>query len=379
MTGRIYLLQENGTLQSLTEQPYASEDLLQSLLADYPDLLAGEQMDEAVPRRWLLVSREIGIPDEADVGGRWSLDHLFLDQDGIPTLVEVKRSEDTRIRRQVVGQMLDYAANAVVYWPLETIRATFDAGCENQGQDPALQVLELMGGDSSDEAAVEEFWGQVKTNLQAGRIRMVFVADEIPSELKQIVEFLNAQMNPAEVLAVEISQYLGQGLRTLVPRVIGLTAEAQRTKAGGRRRIRQWDEPKFFRELETSHSAVESQIARDILEWAQPKVTRVWWGKGIRSGSFVPILNHKDTDHQIFAVWTNGSVEIYFQHYKPPFDTAERRRELMDRLNAIPGVSLTDDVLSRRPSIPLATFQDQTALDEFLEVFDWLLNQIRAT
>jgi hypothetical protein len=32
----------------------------------------------------------------------------------VPTLLEVKRSSDTRIRREVVGQMLDYAANGVV-------------------------------------------------------------------------------------------------------------------------------------------------------------------------------------------------------------------------------------------------------------------------
>jgi hypothetical protein len=60
-------------------------------------------------------------------GNRWSVDHLFLDQDAIPTIVEVKRSSDTRIRREVVGQMLDYAANAVVYWAVEAIRAEFEA------------------------------------------------------------------------------------------------------------------------------------------------------------------------------------------------------------------------------------------------------------
>jgi len=57
----------------------------------------------------------MSIPDREDGSGRWSLDHLFLDQDSIPTLVEVKRSSDTRIRREVVGQILDYAANALVY------------------------------------------------------------------------------------------------------------------------------------------------------------------------------------------------------------------------------------------------------------------------
>jgi hypothetical protein len=29
------------------------------------------------------------------------------------------------------GQMLEYAANGVVYWPLEQIRAEFEKNCEN--------------------------------------------------------------------------------------------------------------------------------------------------------------------------------------------------------------------------------------------------------
>jgi hypothetical protein len=119
VTRRIYLKQADGSLQAMTEAPFAKEDFLQELLARYPDLLAGDQMDVADARRWLLVARELGVPDDEEAADRWSLDHLFLDQDGIPTLVEVKRSSDTRIRREVVGQMLDYAANAVLYWPPE--------------------------------------------------------------------------------------------------------------------------------------------------------------------------------------------------------------------------------------------------------------------
>ena len=53
---------------------------------------------------------------------RWSLDHLFLDQEGIPTFVECKRSTDTRARREVVAQMLDYAANGLQYWSMERIQ-----------------------------------------------------------------------------------------------------------------------------------------------------------------------------------------------------------------------------------------------------------------
>src|SRR6266496_3793019 len=126
MSSGIYLIKDGGSLVEMTEQPYASEDLLQKLLADYPSLLAGNQINPGAPRKWLLVSRETPLASEQDGTWRWSVDHLFLDQDAIPTIVEVKRSSDTRIRREVIGQMLEYAANAVVYWPIEGLISQFE-------------------------------------------------------------------------------------------------------------------------------------------------------------------------------------------------------------------------------------------------------------
>ena len=374
MPGRIYILDNDGkTLRSLEEQPYDSEDLLQELLGEHPDLLAGEQIDEATPRRWLLVDREVGVPIKEDAAGGMLLDHLFLDQDGVPTLVEVKRSSDTRIRREVVGQMLDYAAHAVAYWSVETIRTRFEARCEDRGDDPDQLVGHLIDPDADEDVDVEAFWGQVKTSLQAGRIRLIFVADEIPPELRRVVEFLNRFMDPVEVLAVEIVQYVGEGLKTLVPRVIGQTAKAPQPR-------RQWDEPSFFRELEARHGADAAGVARRLLEWAVANVTRVLWGRGIRSGSFVPVLDHREKGYSIFAVWTYGTVEITFQYYQswPPFDVEEKRRELLGRLNAIEGVSIPEDAVARRPSIPLAVFADETRLANFLRVYEWILQEAQA-
>src|SRR5437868_13860039 len=96
MSGSIFLLQGDAKLVQMDESPYESEALLQRLLAQYPQLLAGDQIDSTNPRRWLLVCRELAIPDEEDGSARWALDHLFLDQDAIPTLVEVKRCSDGR-------------------------------------------------------------------------------------------------------------------------------------------------------------------------------------------------------------------------------------------------------------------------------------------
>lgn len=186
MSGSMFIIQNDDTLIEMTEQPYTKEDHLQRFLERYPALLAGDQVDRMNPRRWLLIAREVPIPDQEDASGRWSLDHLFLDQDGIPTLVEVKRSSDTRIRREVVAQMLDYAANALLHWPSDEIRNQFENRCKNESIDPDEELRQCL----DLEIEPEQFWTKVKTNLDAHRIRLLFVADEIPDELRHIIEFL---------------------------------------------------------------------------------------------------------------------------------------------------------------------------------------------
>ena len=377
MANRIYLIQDDDTLQSLEETPHADEALLQVMLQKYPALLAGDQIDPDSPRRWLLIDREIGVPDADDAGNRWSLDHLFLDQDGVPTLVEVKRSTDTRIRREVVGQMLDYAANAVVYWPVELIRSRFETRCDLNGENHYDALAALLGAVVDDEPAVDEFWSKVKLNLQAGRVRLVFVADEIPAELRRVVEFLNKQMDPAEVLAVELRQYVGQGIRTLVPQVLGQTVEAQQKKASGKRVTRRWDEPSFLTDMEARHGVEAKQVAERLLIWASERKLRLWWGKGRQDGSFCPMLDTPSGTHYFVYVWTYGRVEVPFQYICAgrPFDSDENKLELLERFNSVSGVNFSDDQLMGRPSVVIDVFTDQAVLRDFVAVLDWMHEQ----
>lgn len=374
----MYVIQDDDTLVELAERPYDSEALLQGLLARYPNLLAGEQMDADTPRRWLLVSREMGLSSEDDGATRWSVDHLFLDQEGIPTLIEVKRSSDTRIRREVVGQMLDYAANAVVYWPVESIQSTFETRCAAEGIDPEQALSEFLEG-----GAPGDFWVAVKTNLQAGKVRMVFVADVIPPELQRIVEFLNGQMDPAEVLAVEIKQFVGERLRTLVPRVIGQTAVAEKKQRAGvqSRSVRMWDEASFFAALATRVPPENVHAARRIYDWMRTNGQGLWWGHGKYDGSVFPILHDPaGKPHWLIALWTYGSVELQFQYLAsdPTFAPEANRMELLSRLNAIPGVNLSPAKIASRPSIALEKFGAETALEQFLAILDWALQEIKA-
>jgi hypothetical protein len=370
MSGGIFLLQGEDNLVEMREQPYDSEDILQALIGRFPSLLAGDQVDSAVPRRWVLLAREASLPDDEDAAGRWSVDHLLIDQDAVPTLVEVKRSSDTRIRREVIGQMLDYAANAVVYWPVERLRGVFEARCEAAGLDPVTELAPVLEVDRD----VDGFWEQAGANLRAGRVRLVFVADVIPRELRRVVEFLNGQMNPAEVIAIEVRQYVGPGVKTLVPRVIGQTAEVEARKGTrGYRSARTWNIDTIVAEVEASRGPAEARVVRDLHDWVLERGWRATFGKGAVLGSFIPVLEPAGIKHYPIAVYSSGRIEIQFLWLtRPPFDDDSVKLEFLRRLNEIPGTGFGDDVISRRPRIPLEVFvSNRTAFERLKEALEW--------
>jgi hypothetical protein len=243
----------------LVASPYELEDHLEGFLDAEPQLIPGALVDPGAPRRWLRIYRQVPVPDRPGGGEQWTLDNLFCDQDGVLTLVEVKRSSDTRARREVVAQMLDYAANGTAFWTRAELEVMFRTHAERRGDDVDAELRSFLGSDDED-----AFWQSVETNLRAGRVRLVFVADRIAPELRRIVEFLNEHMPDVDVLAVEVRQYLDQDRNTvLVPHVIGRTATAEDQKARSARTSRR----SFDEEWATADDA--ALHARRLLDdWA---------------------------------------------------------------------------------------------------------------
>ncbi|MDE2766395.1 MAG: hypothetical protein OXI25_08220 [Chloroflexota bacterium] len=279
MGERIYTMTSDGGIEPLEEERFELEDHLQSLVATHPELLDGEQMRPGDPLRWLLVTREKGISATEDEGHRWAVDHLLIDQDALPTLVEVKRGDNTEIRRTVIGQMLEYATHAAQTWTADELRRSFEASANARGVDPADELrkfleLPLEPAEPGEEQEGGDFWERVATNLDARRMRLLFVADELPDELKRVVEFLNAQMPGIEVLAVEIKQFRGAATQTLVPRVYGRLAKEQPggSSSGPRPLITRGDLLAAFPDDTTRNAA------QKILDAAQGAGARIEWG-----------------------------------------------------------------------------------------------------
>jgi hypothetical protein len=184
-------------------------------------------------------------------------------------------------------------------------------------------------------------------------------------------------MDPAEVLAIEVKQFVGENLKTLVPRVLGQTETARQKKGVGSGEARQWDEPSFFDALMERRGEQEVATARRLLEWATERGIRVWWGQGTKDGSFLIVYDNKFGKNRLFSVWTYGTVELQFQYMtRPPFDKEDARERLAQRLSNV-GVSIPKEALRKRPTFPLKFLLEPASVDIFLSAFDWMLSEIK--
>lgn len=254
---------------------------LQQALEKNLDLLPGDQIDPEDPRRWLLVKREMPVQDPSSGQDRWSIDYMLLDQSAMPTFVECKRFADTRSRREVVAQMLEYAANGHYYWTKDSLRAFAAQSAEDRGLtlEEALQRL-----IPDDDLGVEDFFQRAEDNLRQGQIRLVFFLEDAPFELRSIVDFLNRQMERTEVLLVEARQYELEGTTVVVPTLFGYTEEARQikrivvTSTGGSRR--KWNEAAFFETATAGLGKPGSDALRAVYQGARSYGLAITWGTG---------------------------------------------------------------------------------------------------
>jgi hypothetical protein len=392
MSDSIFLIAGDGSLTEAPSRAYNAEAELQELLTHNLHLLPGAQITPANPRRWLLIKREAGVPDHEGGGGWWSIDHLAVDQDATPTFIEVKRASDTRTRREVVAQMLDYAANGSVFWTPGQLRGWFE------GDDPEAALDRLVGwldpSEEEPETVADAFWQAVGTNLREGHIRLIFVADEIPASLRRLVEFLNEQMPRVEVLAVEVRQYRAASSDSgaLVARLVGQTTRAEAAKERPTptgRRSAPWTVEEVLESVEEAGEG-PAAVARTVCDWAEAHpYVRTAGGIGLSYPSFTASADSGRSASRFRGVLAlygsphGGSpmLEIRVKRMcrTPPYNRKEDRVRLTADLQAlgIPRLEAEDALSDKRPNIPLDDLTNGRA-ERLLSIVDRWIQDIRA-
>jgi hypothetical protein len=208
---KVLLRHDDGSWKEPEITGHRSENDLQQLLATSPDLLPGSET--GLP---MAVARELRVATgHIDVTG--------VDVEGELTLCECKLASNPGARREVLGQLLEYAG-AVRGMSFEDLSVRFEA---RTGRSLVAAVSDIAG-EGFDE---ESFVAQVSENLLTGRFRLVVVVDRITDALKQTVAYLNDHLD-SSVLALELA-YLREGaVEMLIPAIYGgeLAGQKERTR-----------------------------------------------------------------------------------------------------------------------------------------------------
>ena len=150
---------------------------------------------------------------------------------------------------------------------------------------------------------------------------------------------------------------------------------------GGTPRAGEWTEEGVLAAIEERRGG-EATAASRLIDWSKQKASRINWGKGENDGSFCPVFDLSSGYPFIpVRLYRYGRVEILFNRMavrqNAPFDQDEKRLELLRRLNELPGINLTGEVITRRPAIDLALLVDANTSRYFLTAIEWAVAEVR--
>lgn len=197
------------------------EHALRDLIYDNPQIMPVHTHDPGFGRL-LTVAKELSIP------GVGFVDVVLADENGRLVIVECKLWRNPQARREVVGQILDYARELDRYG-YEDLQRQIAIATSRRGN--VLYELAQEAGGTLDEAVFVE---RVSRDLASGRFMLLVVGDGITEGTRRIGEYLRDQPGLAfDFGLVEIAEYRmtdETGVeRTIVqPRVIARTVLIER-------------------------------------------------------------------------------------------------------------------------------------------------------
>ena len=370
---KVYVINNDGRTKEMANIRCKNEDLeLQKILEINPDLVPGDQINPSDPRRWLVVKREMPVPDPSTGDNRWSIDMFFVDQGAMPTFIECKRYNDTRAKREVVGQMLEYAANGHYYWSKEEIRDYAEQAAKKNNISLEEEIKRLQPEETE---SVDEFFQHVQNNLREGQVRLIFFMEEAPAELKSVVDFLNKQMERSEVLIVEARQYEHNGIKIVTPILFGFTEEARQIKkivsvTTGQRR--KWDKESYFQDAKERLTEEQVTSIQRVLDKSQELKCELSWGTGKTAGSFSAKWPHLGK-YSVFSIFSDGRLTINFGNFNNDSEEKQFNAFLKQKLTDLLKFTVPEDYERRYPNYSVGTWANKTG--KFIEMLDSIVRE----
>jgi len=303
------LIQDEHGVREL-EEGYASEEELQVFLREHSELIPVDDIELGTPPL-LCIGWEVGVASGSE-------DLLYIDETGLMTVVETKLRKNPESRREVVGQILEYASclcswsatdiekQAQKFFASDACPAEYKGLSLESALEPFLERTESPG---RTEFVYEDFLSALSTNLERGHIRLVIAIDEPPDPLLRTVEFVNRFSERFEMYLIQLKRFHDKatGQNIFVPALFGRVARAETKRRPGR----QWDNESFLQQAAERCPENLSTLKR-LIEFARSEKAIIW-GRGASVGSFQFLFTAQGGRKlPAFFVMANGRMSFDF-------------------------------------------------------------------
>lgn len=195
-----------------------SEADIQAIVHNHADCLPIFEVD-ALFADAIAICRELQTPAGL-------IDNFLVTPTGLPIIVECKLWRNPQGRREVVGQILDYAKELSRWSSSDLQREVTRCLKWKQEGDPISRILQDAGFKINE----IEFNDNLTKNLRRGRMLLLVVGDGIREGVEAITEYLQSHIGLHFSLGlVELPVFLlPDGQRLVVPRVLARTTNIVR-------------------------------------------------------------------------------------------------------------------------------------------------------
>ena len=337
MSGVLYR-KAGGAWTSPTESGYVSEDHLQAMIDEFPELLPGVSPDSYVCREF-----------STDSG---PIDNLIINaKDGSLTLVECKLAKNPEVRRKILGQIIDYAASLS--------RLDFDE---------FHQRWKDRGG--VDLTAIETAKGPlslaVTSNLETARFTLLLAVDEINEPLKQMVEYIQDKTDSStRVALIELARHITGDVEILIPQTYGYEALKSQTVARAEREP--WSKDEYVAWL-LANEPTSVALFESLMNTLENRGF-VWGGtKSITPSGAICVKTSKGYRYPlVFHTFSDATVEVRFTDYKKE-SFVEMMLELFDGTDVINREAIRANGYRAKPKIDVARFDEEFVVAALIHV-----------
>ena len=184
MVKRIIIVNDLGEVQKKylpmpSEARYFSEDLLQKLIFEEPNLVSAEEIDPDFSNL-IPISREVPVKSG-------SIDALFITPDGKICVVETKLWRNPEAHRSVVAQIIDYAK--------DLSKMDFESFCESVTKTKTTESKKVFFKkirEKNPEINEIRLQQNIQDSLSHGRFLLIIVGDEIFPEVAFLTESISS-------------------------------------------------------------------------------------------------------------------------------------------------------------------------------------------